>query len=149
MSEPRSDEICDQCGAPALVIRLIRTNGYNAGVTWRLSLCAEHGNDLPGVNLICDERLRQIKKEGWTAEHDDSHAGKEIAWNGRDVLQSYINGPGHFSPSPGNDPWGLGAKNNKNPLRCLVIAGALIAAEIDRLLREQSQIANRNSKISP
>jgi hypothetical protein len=32
-----------------------------------------------GMELIADERKRQIDQEGWTAEHDDGHDGRELA----------------------------------------------------------------------
>jgi hypothetical protein len=32
-----------------------------------------------GVELIADERRRQIDKEGWTYEHDDGHTDGSIA----------------------------------------------------------------------
>jgi hypothetical protein len=32
-----------------------------------------------GIELISDERKRQIEVEGWTAEHDSSHENQELA----------------------------------------------------------------------
>lgn len=32
-----------------------------------------------GIQLIAEERVRQIEQEGWTPEHDDEHADGELA----------------------------------------------------------------------
>jgi hypothetical protein len=32
-----------------------------------------------GIELIAEERKRQIEVEGWTAEHDDEHTDGELA----------------------------------------------------------------------
>ena len=32
-----------------------------------------------GIELIAEERKRQIEEEGWTAEHDDQQTDGEIA----------------------------------------------------------------------
>ncbi len=91
-----------------------------------------------GIELIADERSRQVSQEGWTPEHDDEHDECEIveaavcyALNGREfVLQ------GTVCPNPGAWPWDMKWwKPSYDPIRNLVKAGALIAAEIDRLNR--------------
>lgn len=87
-----------------------------------------------GVEMIGAERVRQITDETWTPEHDDEHVHGElsdaaicyaIAATGnvtRDVMDSW--------------PWaGSWWKPSEEPIRNLVKAGALIAAEIDRLVR--------------
>lgn len=85
-----------------------------------------------GAALIAAERQRQIEDEGWTAEHDDAHTGGEMA----DAAACYalgradatINGVYLW-------PWANGWWRPGDPVRNLVKAGALIAAEIDRLKR--------------
>ena len=98
---------------------------------------------MTGVELIEAERTRQVEEEGWTPEHDDGHrygeiavAAAELAVDGTDswVTDSYADyvGPvdmcgslakfGHQGTAP-------------DYVRTLVIAGALIAAEIDRVRR--------------
>lgn len=99
-----------------------------------------------GAELIAAERRRQIEVEGWTPEHDDEHDGGELALAaacyavaGTDA--EVVISKGQFGTSSFEQwdawPWG-GAFDNReehDKLRRLVIAGALIAAEIDRLRR--------------
>lgn len=82
-----------------------------------------------GAALVSEERARQIEQEGWTPEHDDRHVGGEL-------LQAalYWLRPGDFAW-----PWGEPPKSHAREagrVRHLTIAAALIAAEIDRMLRE-------------
>lgn len=96
-----------------------------------------------GVDLIQQERVRQVIEEGWTPEHDDQHVKGELA----------IAGASYAWPSPRPLdikllwPWDREwwkpvqtfSSDPKERVRCrireLVKAGALIAAEIDRLQR--------------
>lgn len=95
-----------------------------------------------GVELIRAERYRQQDKEGWTPEHDDQHINGEL----RDAAIAYAmvcndEGAGECAAQdifPGD--WGEGGwwKPSDDPIRNLVKAGALIAAEIDRLQRQRA-----------
>lgn len=88
-----------------------------------------------GIERIARERERQIQSEGYSPEHDDKHANGEIA----DAAACYALNPAsrligatitHFWP------WGLQWwKPSRDRIRDLEKAGALCAAEIDRLLR--------------
>jgi len=82
-----------------------------------------------GIELIANERVRQIKEEGFDDFHDQEHDGQELT----DAAVCYI----YNSPVlNGNDiwPWEIEWwKPAKDPVRNLVKAGALIAAEIDRI----------------
>ena len=91
-----------------------------------------------GVELIAEERDRQINQEGWTAEHDSQHengalavAGGCYAFHAGANLQD---GTDDILPEP--LCWTLPGNwwKPKSPMRDLVRAGALIAAEIDRLI---------------
>jgi len=97
-----------------------------------------------GALRIMAERTRQIEKEGWTAEHDDNeHDRGELvraavcyalgnepnAIVGRDAVS--INFVKLLWPWE----WKWWKPALKNRIRNLEKAGALIAAEIDRLLR--------------
>ncbi len=83
-----------------------------------------------GIALIATERSRQLMQEGWTIEHDDEHAGGELAL----AAASYASG--EKLPSwPWGDNWWKPSRANR--IRELQKAGALIAAEIDRLLRKK------------
>jgi hypothetical protein len=107
-----------------------------------------------GVELIAQERQRQIEVEDWTAEHDDGHEDGEMA-----TAAACYASPSPIFEQNGTcfyDPWPWGCvisgrsvddrdgfrqattpemKEGKDRLRQLVIAGALIAAEIDRIQR--------------
>ncbi len=115
-----------------------------------------------GVAVIAAERRRQVEGENWDASHDDEHtggelalaaacyaassAGEEILVHGERLVQanssrgidensySYpqVAQKGYWDPWPWPDD-DKRAKHGK--LRKLEIAGALIAAEIDRLHR--------------
>lgn len=86
---------------------------------------------MTGIELIAAERERQVSQEGWTLEHDDGHDGGElIVEAGRWALE------GTTHAIPGDGLCGTAEKRrSKSRLRRLAIAGALIAAEIDRLQR--------------
>lgn len=101
-----------------------------------------------GALLIAVERDRQITSEGWTDEHDDEHTGGDLI----DAAHAYALAAmaSYFDANnvtfadiragrPPNDwPWEASWwKPSDDPIRNLVKAGALIAAEIDRLLRAQ------------
>ena len=94
-----------------------------------------------GAELIAEERRRQMSVEGWTPDHDAKHRGKQLAKAACSYLISHCDPDedacGDLSESrPTWDwPWAMKWwKPSKEPVRNLVKAGALIAAEIDRLL---------------
>ena len=97
-----------------------------------------------GIELIAEERQRQIEVEGWTAEHDSQHKNGELAnaavcyamtpdlenlmcntWDNNFIIEVF----------PFKMCWLKRTPNDR--VRDLVKAGALIAAEIDRLLGSQ------------
>jgi hypothetical protein len=90
-----------------------------------------------GAALIAAERKRQIESEKWTAEHDDEHdAGQMVEAAVTYALEATYDGPalkGTWFKKywPWDDEW----FKPKNPPQDLIRAGALIAAEIDRLQR--------------
>lgn len=109
-----------------------------------------------GIELIAQERERQITVEEWTPQHDDEHQNGEMAkaaccyadfgcpTEEREVYVQLARGladPESFVPArvlvPVNWPWApewwRPVPNDR--IRELVKAGALIAAEIDRLQR--------------
>lgn len=103
----------------------------------------------PGVRAIAEERVRQITEEGWSAEHDDAHDRGELTaaatnyliYAGRQILGFEPVDVGMPPESYYGWPWDPEWwKPADNPLRNLEKAGALIAAEIDRLIaaRERS-----------
>jgi hypothetical protein len=87
-----------------------------------------------GAQLIAAERERQVQLEGFTAEHDNAHdPGELIAAAAAYALLPIA--PREFVCNLW--PWRQSEfkPSDDDPLRNLVRAGALIAAEIDRLLR--------------
>lgn len=97
-----------------------------------------------GVELIAAERDRQVNQEGYTREHDDEHDDAALlnaAWAyllaSRQIVTKQ---PGWLHRVPAAWPWGRAWwKPSDDPVRNLVKAGALIAAEIDRLQRAQEK----------
>lgn len=91
-----------------------------------------------GAELIAAERLRQVEAEGWTPEHDHSHfVGTPLlaAARGYLAVPGTVDRPSDPAVSPLGWPW-AGRYWKPTPddrVRELVKAGALIAAEIDRL----------------
>lgn len=95
-----------------------------------------------GATRILKERIRQIEVEGWDADHDDEHDAGDLAVMAAGLAvygtDAYIEDPaGRIERDPADirDAWGLIQKHKDNPTRMLEIAGALIAAELDRVLR--------------
>ena len=84
---------------------------------------------MTGAEMIAEERERQIAVKGWTAEHDDHHQDGELVAAAM-VYADRADPPLAEWPW-GEEPAGLGADR----IRDLTKAGALIAAEIDRLTR--------------
>lgn len=110
---------------------------------------------MTGVELIAEERQRQISQEGWTPEHDDSHEGGEMAIaaacyavagmksaGGADisVLSETMGDFGleYQEAWPWDGRWDKRKRHDRK--RQLVIAGALIAAELDRLSRLEESV---------
>lgn len=95
-----------------------------------------------GIERIAEERQRQIEQEGWTPEHDDSHIQGEMIEGARGYLSAAL--VTEFDrewvgPPPPLWPWNQSWwKPSDDPIRNLEKAGALIAAEIDRLQRARS-----------
>ena len=90
---------------------------------------------MTALELILQERLRQISMLGYTPEHDDEHLAGEIASAAADYAL-----PGQH-PVPSS--WAAG-KAKDSRIEQLAKAGALIIAEIDRLqrLEHPSRVAN-------
>lgn len=85
-----------------------------------------------GIELIAQERQEQIEKHGWDLSNDADYGKGELIDAAR------------FSLTPGKQflwPWhdfGIGTHfkekiEKKQRLQQLIVAGAFIAAEIDRL----------------
>ncbi len=112
---------------------------------------------MSGAAAIATERQRQINEEGYPAEHDDTHDGGELAMAAvcyaapeRVFIQRGNPGEGFRFEDPW--PWTREADRRRRALGALLVvdprvlglgeridllikAGALIAAEVDRLKR--------------
>ena len=94
-----------------------------------------------GAELIAEERQRQIEKEGWTPEHDAEHNNNELAvaaasYAMPQAARTYMIVPdGQYLPIfwPFDARWWKPCPDDR--IKELTKAGALIAAEIDRLLK--------------
>lgn len=94
----------------------------------------------PGASRITAERARQVAQEGWSAGHDDRHGGWVLPAAARAYLEAsdYADATGLELAEPTCWPWASASwKPSGDPLRNLAKAGALVAAEMDRLIRLQ------------
>lgn len=103
------------------------------------ALVPASGVKVDGIARIASERRRQIDAEGWTPEHDAEHTNGELAIAAACyALNSASGNEGAESRHAGIDFWPWSDewwKPSGDPIRDLEKAGALIAAEIDRLSR--------------
>lgn len=111
----------------------------------------QHERESSGAELIAVERQRQIEQEGFTLEHDRSHSNDALAWAaavyaapGRifRVERAGLDGSQGDGGVQWWEPWPNQWRRRDNPhtyslglrIEDLTKAGALIAAELDRLL---------------
>jgi hypothetical protein len=98
-----------------------------------------------GVGRIAAERTRQMDKEGWGPAHDDTHTDGQLSGAAACYAiagNEAANGFTSHHPRPALWPWSRDWwKPSPDPIRNLEKAGALIAAEIDRLLRARASVA--------
>ncbi len=122
-----------------------------------------------GVQLIAEERKRQMEVEGWTPEHDDEHSNGELALAAvcyaypaprpLEIKKLWPWDWEWWKPTPpeltehphGREQAGDPIFHSIEPgahevaaIRDLTKAGALIAAEIDRLQRTEAVASTRD-----
>ena len=120
-------------------IELAREGHTYRNARWLATIDAgprtKEGQTRTGVEMMEAERERQVRAEGWTAEHDAEHEGQELVEAAKSYLAAATDE--RFQDLiPPNWPWEIEwYKPSPDPVRNLVKAGALIAAEIDRLNR--------------
>lgn len=108
-----------------------------------------------GIELITEERQRQIEAEGFGSEHDSQYDGSELAWaacyyampclifKGCSCGSMYAVTPDRIFAETGWDSaWAKRQGFSGDRVRDLVKAGALIAAEIDRLMAEPAEASD-------
>jgi len=99
--------------------------------------CAWQGT---GAALIVQERARQQEVEGYN-EQDYQYTAGDLAQAA--LAYTYL-GTGRHSMAHSNWPWSMDYfRPNDTPIRALTKAGALIAAELDRLLALENNEAGQ------
>lgn len=95
-----------------------------------------------GADLIYLERLEQLAQHGYTAEHDAQHVNQKLVNVAIDLLKG------------SQDEWGILRRIEKHHSTAhemyrkqLIVAGALIAAEIDRITREHDEVEIKSSEL--
>lgn len=122
---------CNNCGLQAYWVRVLEDT--------RELLVDLVDRPSTGADLISDERLRQIVEEGWTPALDDRHTRGQLIRAAASYLLADMLESGYFSRSifenlwPWEPEWWKPAGARRN----LEKAGALIAAELDRMERAQ------------
>jgi hypothetical protein len=95
-----------------------------------------------GIDIIKEERERQINVEGWSSEHDDKYLSDELSRaaatyaipsNAQYIFDGSFGINYRGTLWPFNESWYKPTPNDR--IKELAKAGALIAAEIDRLNR--------------
>ena len=99
-----------------------------------------------GIELIADERKRQIEIEGWTEEHDAEHTNEALALAAvcyalPSSMREYIYNPLIKEIVPQFWPWPLEwwKPSPEDRIKELKKSGAMIVAEIDRLLNARKE----------
>lgn len=103
------------------------------------------------IDEIAKERQRQISKEGWSLEHDDEHTDGSLAdaaacyaATTRPFKAEEFVGVGYKPYTAYSDLWPQSWADHwfrpkRARRRCLVIAAALLVAEIERLDRAMAR----------
>jgi hypothetical protein len=117
---------CDACGGTGRTRAPDRASGRVPGTE-------------AGLSLIAAERARQVAVEGYTPEHDAEHAHGELARAGA-VYALWAVKAGGVNPHDPMKYWPRDWRfKGGEALDHLVKAGALIAAEIDRIVAEEAR----------
>lgn len=86
-----------------------------------------------GIELITEERKEQLEKHGWTLAHDREHKFGELAKTAAALAIQHTDAEIFESGEILEDYWDLVKTLKNKPIKALIVAGSLIAAEIDRL----------------
>lgn len=95
---------------------------------------------MKGIELITEERQRQIEKEGWTYKHDDRYINGELS------KAAFCYQQGHNKSRKW--PWDKRYWKPTTELRNHVKAGALLMADKERIERRINQIAEIINNLS-
>ena len=85
---------------------------------------------LTGIDLITEEREKQISKYGYTPEHDSGYKSYQLVFGALAYLNTAI-----YGKSVGEEDWPFDAKyfHDEGYVESLKKAGAFIVAELDRV----------------
>jgi len=112
----------------ALIRSVLQQRRRYGGKNWRPDKVRR-----TGVGAIERERTKQLCE--WSSEHDDDHVHGELVHNAVRLLHH------NYPKRDGSvvEDWGLVEKFGRYEMKSLAVAGALLAAEIDRLQREEDR----------
>ena len=104
------------------------------------------GDTEDALRLFRLERVRQVVAEGYKPEHDDRYVNGELLAAAQCyVLAAFVHGHGvdlEGDHMPTGWPWAPEHwKPNGGPLSCIVKAGALMLAELERRKRAEAMNA--------
>ncbi len=86
-----------------------------------------------GIELIAEERQEQIEKHGWDIRNDEDYSEGELLKAALFAINPQVfEWPFYWTEEFRNK-----ILNKENDIERLKIAGALIAAEIDRIIHKQ------------
>lgn len=125
----------DLDGSQLIILRTDQRKSVQEFMTGELIGCENvKYNKMTGIELIAKERQEQIEKHGWTKEHDSGHTSGALRVVAATlaVVGTYARVNDPSERGTGENPWGL-EKKLVDDVHRLKVAGALIAAEIDRL----------------
>ncbi|QCP50189.1 hypothetical protein FAZ95_13970 [Trinickia violacea] len=132
---PHRSHLCHHCGfiwrpadVPTNGVASVKTKGKND------SAPADGGALTDAARDVLAERRRQVESEGWTARHDDSHKGGQMAAAGG-CYALFTDAYPNVGDPPPDWPWAAKWWKPFEYRRDLVKAGALILAEIERIDR--------------
>jgi hypothetical protein len=134
-----NEKYCKRCGTQ-MCMGVYDKEWREGCIIWKET--QKSGKPLTGVEIIKNERINQIKN-GWTLKHDAEHKTDDLAFAGatyalpkdtRDMLQHLIP-ECEMDSVPPTWPWDpeYWHPTPEDRIKELAKAGALIAAEIDRL----------------
>lgn len=97
---------------------------------------------MTGIEAIAKERSRQIKEEGYSATRDDRYTKNQLALVAASYLLTIKRKSLRYPPNfwPAGWPWTSWKPEPGNRKRELEKAGALIAADWDRIDREEKEL---------
>ena len=113
--------------------------GYTCTLTIKETI-TDTGSEVPdGAELILRERRRQVESEGYDSSHDDRHVNGEIARGAATYAmpEEYRDYPDAIIAAPRTWPFSMDSwkPSSNDRIKELIKAGAMLAAEIDRLKR--------------